>query len=102
MHAALQTVELLLDVFSYLDHVDLAVVARTCSAFSDPALGYLWQHLAVFGPIVRLLPDGKISTYRKQSESWVGDGQREEYCYVSNLRHMEDKRSSPVASHWTP
>ncbi|KAL1713108.1 hypothetical protein EV715DRAFT_212308 [Schizophyllum commune] len=90
MHAALQTVELLLDVFSYLDYVDLAVVARTCSEFSDPALGYLWQHLAVFGPIVRLLPDAKISTYRKQSESWIGDEQREEYCYQVTGRLSND------------
>ncbi|KAL1713107.1 hypothetical protein EV715DRAFT_277513 [Schizophyllum commune] len=61
MHAALQTTELVLDILSHLDQVDLAAVARTCSRLSEPALSQIWKHLYGLALIVRLLPKGKVS-----------------------------------------
>ncbi|KAI4520281.1 hypothetical protein K525DRAFT_279802 [Schizophyllum commune Loenen D] len=61
MHAALQTTELVLDILSHLDRVDLAAVARTCSRLSEPALSQIWKLLCGLEPILDLLPGGKIS-----------------------------------------
>ncbi|KAL1758678.1 hypothetical protein FB107DRAFT_206689 [Schizophyllum commune] len=61
MHAALQTTELVLDILSHLDQVDLAAVARTCSRLSETALSQIWKHLYGLAFIVRLLPEGKVS-----------------------------------------
>ncbi|KAI5885866.1 uncharacterized protein SCHCODRAFT_02518861 [Schizophyllum commune H4-8] len=61
MHAALQTTELVLDILSHLEHVDLAAVARTCSRLSGPALSQIWKHICGLEHILDLLPGGKIS-----------------------------------------
>ena len=71
MHAALQTTELVLDILSHLDQVDLAAVARTCSRLSEPALSQIWKHLYGLALIVRLLPEGKVSVDKTLKHRFV-------------------------------
>ena len=71
MHAALQTTELVLDILSHLDRVDLAAVARTCSRLSEPALSQIWKHLSDLEPILDLLPGGKISLEKTPVHQYV-------------------------------
>ncbi|KAF8123023.1 hypothetical protein EV363DRAFT_1455953 [Boletus edulis] len=66
MHPALQIQEILLNIFGHrsppsVRHseaaADLAVLARTCRAFKDPALDVLWEVLHSLYPLVRCLPE---------------------------------------------
>ncbi|KAL1690983.1 hypothetical protein GGG16DRAFT_125230 [Schizophyllum commune] len=63
MHAALQTTELVLDILSHLDQVDLAAI---------------WKHLYGSALIVRLLPEGKVSVYKTLEHRFHVIGSRED------------------------
>ncbi|KAG8213543.1 hypothetical protein J3R82DRAFT_10188 [Butyriboletus roseoflavus] len=69
MHHALYIQEILLHIFGHCcpteSHwtpnrlsftTDLAVLARTCRAFKEPALDVLWSELVDLSPLVRCLP----------------------------------------------
>lgn len=58
MHPALLIDELLRQILLFVDddRKSLLASARTCKAWKDPALDYIWAHLASFGPLLLLLP----------------------------------------------
>ncbi|EIW85644.1 hypothetical protein CONPUDRAFT_142127 [Coniophora puteana RWD-64-598 SS2] len=62
MHAALDVDEILRNVVndSSLNKRDLASVAMTCRAWSDPALDELWESLDSLGPLLNALPQGLL------------------------------------------
>lgn len=53
--------EVLREIFDCLDHGrELAVLARTCRAFTDPALDYLWEELPNYSILIcSILPESK-------------------------------------------
>ncbi|KZT10737.1 uncharacterized protein LAESUDRAFT_347041 [Laetiporus sulphureus 93-53] len=60
MHHVLLLNELLLQLLQVLCEDDLralAVLARTCLSFSQPALEILWESLDNPSPVVQLFPD---------------------------------------------
>lgn len=52
----------------------LALLARTCKPFSEPALDILWRFMPGLGPLTRCLPSDAVETIPKQktSPSYVG------------------------------
>lgn len=56
MHPCLRLEELLLKVFQGLDQPALAVLARTCQAFSGPALDLLYESIDL-DTVVKCLPE---------------------------------------------
>lgn len=58
MHSALLIDELLRQIFLFIedDRKSLLASARSCKAWKDPALDYIWEHLTSFGPLLLLLP----------------------------------------------
>ncbi|KAJ7042331.1 hypothetical protein C8F04DRAFT_1390734 [Mycena alexandri] len=70
MHAALEIPEIVQAVFGQIDHSPqsiggydldirtLAVLARTCSAFCDPALDLLWAEQRDLGALMGCFPNG--------------------------------------------
>ena len=76
MHPALRLEEILLNVFGQLYSpttinrlrppratVDLAVLARTCRTFKEPALDVLWTELVNLSPLARCLPEASHRIY---------------------------------------
>ena len=50
----------------------LAVLARTCRLFSEPALDVLWSHLPSIGPLLRLFPEDKwANSYDASKEMYT-------------------------------
>jgi len=64
MHICLLPVEILLDIFASIDldspdfESTVAVLARTCRKFKEPALDILWRDVAGFKPLIPYLPSG--------------------------------------------
>lgn len=65
MHVCLLPTENLLHIFIFtIDHIplvsrsQLAVLARTCRKFKEPALDILWKDLGGFEPLISCLPEG--------------------------------------------
>jgi hypothetical protein len=56
MHQALLIDEILRHMVAFSDNAELAVLARTCRIFQDPALDRLWSVLYSPAPLLRLLP----------------------------------------------
>ncbi|KAG1736774.1 hypothetical protein EDB19DRAFT_1878260 [Suillus lakei] len=64
MHICLVPTEILLDIFTTIyegprrrsSRTTLAVLARTCRTFKEPALDTLWKHLKGFKPLISCLP----------------------------------------------
>ena len=70
MHPALRLEEILLNIFGHCHSrttinrqrpprrgiADLAVLARTCRTFKEPALDVLWTELVNLSPLARCLP----------------------------------------------
>ncbi|KAI6021844.1 hypothetical protein BKA83DRAFT_14111 [Pisolithus microcarpus] len=97
MHHCLRITEILHLIFGYLAdekvtnanvtgairHKDVAVLARTCKAFMDPALDILWRTQSSLSPLVMCLPaqfwtltvdqkDGVVSLLQEPShEDWL-------------------------------
>ncbi|KAN0090751.1 hypothetical protein V8E55_004317 [Tylopilus felleus] len=76
MHPALRLEEILLNIFGQLYSpttinrlrppratVDLAVLARTCRTFKEPALDVLWTELVNLSPLARCLPEASHRIY---------------------------------------
>ena len=65
MHHALEIEEILSNIFGHFSLTDdiatavpsLAVLARTCRAFKEPALDVLWRTLGDLSPLARCLPE---------------------------------------------
>ena len=67
MHQALHITEILLNIFRHSELPpggagDLAVLARTCRTFKEPALHVLWEVLYDLSPLARCLPRACRST----------------------------------------
>ncbi|KJA28045.1 hypothetical protein HYPSUDRAFT_62437 [Hypholoma sublateritium FD-334 SS-4] len=63
MHSALLIDEILRLVFSFASETGpstLAVAARCCKAWRDPALDFLWNRLSCFKPFVLLFSGGSV------------------------------------------
>jgi len=63
MHICLLPVEVLLDTFAFIDpgpdfKSTVAVLARTCRKFKEPALDILWKDVSGFKPLFLCLPGG--------------------------------------------
>jgi len=67
MHICLLPVEVLLDIFASIDPdrpgfdtnvSTVAVLARTCRKFKEPALDTLWKDVIGFKPLILCLPGG--------------------------------------------
>ena len=67
MHICLLPVEVLLDIFASIDPdrpgfdtnvSTVAVLARTCRKFKEPALDALWKDVIGFKPLILCLPRG--------------------------------------------
>jgi len=69
MHICLLPVEILLDIFASIDSgrrgwdttrnmSTVAVLARTCRKFKEPALDTLWKDVTGFKPLILCLPGG--------------------------------------------
>ncbi|KAG1874449.1 hypothetical protein F4604DRAFT_1925324 [Suillus subluteus] len=68
MHVYLLPTEILIHIFTVNDDeesynrrpffVQLAVLARTCRKFKEPALDILWKHVYGFKPLISCLPEG--------------------------------------------
>lgn len=59
MHPALMIDEILRLIFSFTpadDQTSLTVAARSCKAWRDPALDFLWRRLSTLKPLFLLLP----------------------------------------------
>ena len=95
MHHALYLEEILLNIFGHCSPpeslhrlsqrrrytADLAVLARTCQTFKEPALNLLWKELVDLSPLARCLPEacrsfGKVLVF-------VMDGFHECLCLSS-------------------
>ncbi|KAL1731155.1 hypothetical protein EV714DRAFT_272038 [Schizophyllum commune] len=61
MHPVLQTKELLLEIFEYLEYDprSLISIATTCQDFSASACSVIWRNCEWFGPFIKLLPQDK-------------------------------------------
>jgi hypothetical protein len=73
MHHALEIEEILSNIFAYCSYSEeipfllichrektspeLAALARTCRAFTEPALDALWRELIDLSPLARCLPE---------------------------------------------
>ncbi|KAI0644920.1 hypothetical protein C8Q79DRAFT_740922 [Trametes meyenii] len=75
----------------------LARAARTCKAFSSPALAILWQHLDDFAPLVNLFSQGReLIANRKERafEEPISDSEWTRFkmyaWYVRELQHHGD------------
>lgn len=47
----------------------LAVLARTCKLFSEPALNILWHYMPNLNPLIRCLPSDAVETVPKDAPS---------------------------------
>ncbi|KAG2111176.1 uncharacterized protein F5147DRAFT_771909 [Suillus discolor] len=56
MHPALQNLEIICTISSYVKHSSLPSFASTCRAFERPALNALWRDLQSVKPVVKCLP----------------------------------------------
>ncbi|KAG1812812.1 uncharacterized protein BJ212DRAFT_1368295 [Suillus subaureus] len=72
MHVCLLPTEILLHIFTigndgrFRDFsAQLAVLARTCRKFKEPALDVLWKHLNGFKPLISCLPEGVSNRDRR-------------------------------------
>jgi hypothetical protein len=78
MHVCLLPTEILLHIFTIdipiakcynwtppASCAQLAVLARTCRKFKEPALDILWEHIAGFRPLISCLPEGVINIDRR-------------------------------------
>ena len=77
MHICLLPVEVLLDIFASIDPDRLgsvtnmstvAVLARTCRKFKEPALDTLWKDVTGFKPLILCLPGSVRGKTRKETE----------------------------------
>ncbi|KAJ7697265.1 hypothetical protein B0H17DRAFT_1197656 [Mycena rosella] len=57
MHRALQIPELVELVFSCIPRSDLALLARTCKKFQEPALDNVWNYQSTFAYILGCMPE---------------------------------------------
>ncbi|KAG2033851.1 hypothetical protein BDR03DRAFT_902039 [Suillus americanus] len=72
MHVYLLPTEILFHIFTVDDDkksynqrpflAQLAVLARTCRKFKEPALDILWKHVYGFKPLISCLPEGVSNT----------------------------------------
>ncbi|KAF8548441.1 hypothetical protein OG21DRAFT_1501012 [Imleria badia] len=77
MHHALYLEEILFNIFRPPESVaqrhhytaDLAVLARTCQTFKEPALNLLWVELVDLSPLARCLPEACRSSGKNYSFS---------------------------------
>ncbi|KAG1816159.1 uncharacterized protein BJ212DRAFT_1481232 [Suillus subaureus] len=58
MHPALQNLEVICAISSYVEHRSLPALASTCRKFEHPALKVLWRNLDSVIPLVNCLPRG--------------------------------------------
>ncbi len=65
-HRTLHIAEVFRNICDDADHKTLAILARTCRAFQEPALQVLWSILSDFGPLVKCFP----------ADVWVIEGNR--------------------------
>ncbi|KAG2033853.1 hypothetical protein BDR03DRAFT_653583 [Suillus americanus] len=72
MHVCLLPIEILFHIFTIRNNesfrdflVQLAVLARTCRKFKEPALDILWKDIIGFKPLILCLPEGVVNTDRK-------------------------------------
>ncbi|KAG1857390.1 hypothetical protein DFJ58DRAFT_726962 [Suillus subalutaceus] len=72
MHVCLLPTEILFHIFTIRNNesfrdflVQLAVLARTCRKFKEPALDILWKDIIGFKPLILCLPEGVVNTDRR-------------------------------------
>ncbi|KAF5316660.1 hypothetical protein D9619_006421 [Psilocybe cf. subviscida] len=115
MHPALLIDELLRQIFLFVedDRKSLLASARTCKAWKDPALDYIWEHLTSFGPLLLLLPG--VSS--QNGEYVFGNRPPNDELvpfksYARRVRHVNHRKAmriqpgiaalSPFAYSWKP
>ncbi|KAH7923910.1 hypothetical protein BV22DRAFT_552285 [Leucogyrophana mollusca] len=107
-HSCLLIPEIILEIFEYVflsknGWADIAALARTCRAFSPPALDILWRTQWSLAPLVRCLPDHtlELSNNLESSATIVrlADIRNESdwerlFLYASRIRTIQRDRQS--------
>ncbi|KAG1890169.1 hypothetical protein F4604DRAFT_1914710 [Suillus subluteus] len=64
MHPALQNLEVICTISSYVERTSLPALASTCREFEHPALDVLWRDLHSVSPLVNCLPSDLFGSDR--------------------------------------